>query len=95
MPRLTDHEAIRQWTIARGGRPVVQDFPQPTGGSNEVLRLVFPQPGAAMEMNDDATLMTRRVEWSEWLALLDDKDLAVSVPEGDDLAATHEIVSRN
>ena len=94
MQKLTDHEAIRQWTTARGGRPLVQEHPQPTGGTNSVLRLDFPQPGAALEMDDDATLTTRRVEWTEWLSLLDEKGLAVEVPDGEGLETTHRLVSR-
>ena len=100
MRTLTNHEAIREWTAARGGRPVITSTPKPTGGTNDVLRLNFPQPGARMDMLDDeqgsATEGMARVEWDDWLAKLDEAGLAVEV--GDEvegsLDSTHRIVKR-
>ena len=97
---LSDHAAIREWTIARGGRPVVVSTPTPTGGTNDVLRLNFPQPGARMDVLDDdqssATEGMARVEWDEWLLKLDEAGLAIEVSdevEGS-LDSTHRIVRR-
>ena len=97
---LTDHQAIREWAIARGGRPVVMSTPTPTGGSNEVLRLNFAQPGARLDALDDnqasATEGMERVDWGEWLAKLDAAGLAVEVGEEREgsLDSTHRIVKR-
>lgn len=101
MPRtLTDHAAIREWVAARGGRPVIVSTPKPTGGTNDVLRLNFPQPGARMDVLDDeqgsATEGMTRAEWPDWLAAFDEAGLALEV--GDEVEgqidSDHRIVKR-
>ena len=96
MPDLTDHDAIREWTIARGGRPAMVRTPKPTGGDNEVLRLLFDQPSARMERNDDATFGLEMVEWRDWLSTFDEKGLALRVGETVEgvVDSGHELVER-
>ena len=101
MPDLTDHDAIREWTIARGGRPAMVRTPKPTGGENVVLRLLFAQPGARLDDMDDArgdaTNSMGLVEWRDWLATFDEKALALRVGEDVDgkLDSDHELVTRS
>ena len=97
---LTDHQAIREWTVARGGHPVMTSTPAPGGTTNDVLVLNFPQPGARMDVLDDnqssATEGMARVEWPDWLKRLDSEGLAVEVGDETDgeLDSTHRIVKR-
>ena len=100
MPTLTDHDSIREWTIARGGRPIITSTPKPTGGTNDVLRLDFPQPGARLDVLDDeqgtATEGKVRAEWPDWFSKFDEAGLAIEVGEEVDgeLDSTHRIVKR-
>lgn len=100
MPDLTDHDAIREWTIARGGRPAATSTRKPTGGENVVLRLLFAQPGARLddidEANDDATTTMGIVEWRDWFATFEEKGLALRVAEEveGELDSGHELVAR-
>ena len=96
MPDLTDHDAVREWTIARGGRPAMAGTPRPTGGENVVLRLLFDQPGALLERDDDATYGMNLVEWRDWFATFDEEGLALRVGETieGELDSRHELVSR-
>lgn len=100
MPDLTDHDAIREWTIARGGRPAIVSTPKPTGGENVILRLLFAQPGARLDEMDersDAAVNTMGlVEWRDWFAAFEEKGLALRVDEEADgeLESNHELVSR-
>ena len=96
MPLLTEHDAIREWTIARGGRPSITEMPKPTGGSDQVLRLVFGQPGATPAMTSDATSLSGPAEWPDWFKVFDDSKLALQVPEevAGSLDSTHSLVAR-
>ena len=100
MPDLTDHAAIREWTIARGGRPAIARTRMPTGGEHAVLRLIFAQPGARLdtydEASDDATSNMGLVEWRDWFEAFDEHDLALRVGEEVDgeLDSNHELVAR-
>ena len=100
MPLLTNHDAIREWTAARGGRPVIVSTPKPTGGTDDVVKLNFPQPGARLDVLDEeqgtATEMMSRAEWPDWFTVFDEHGLALEV--GEDVAgerdSTHRIVKR-
>ena len=100
MRTLTDHQAIREWTVARGGHPVINSTPAPGGTTNNVLLLNFPQPGARMDVLDDeqgtATEGKARVEWPDWFKRFDEEGLAVEVGDETDgaLDSVHRIVKR-
>ena len=70
--------------------------PKPTGGENVVLRLLFDQPSARMERDDDATFGLEMVEWRDWLAAFDEKGLALRVGEEvpGEIDSGHELVER-
>ena len=52
--KTVDHEAIREWAEARGGRPArvaetAPDKPEGKPGSAGILRIDFGEPDAALE----------------------------------------------
>lgn len=55
-----DHETIRKWAEARGGRP--SKVPEPGGG---VLRLDFGEPDSGLQ----------EIEWDEFFEIFDDRGL--------------------
>jgi hypothetical protein len=63
----TDHDAIRKWVEARGGKPVTV---RGTGDRDEpgVLRIDFPG-GAGSDRLEE-------ISWDEWFQKFDDSDLA-------------------
>ena len=64
--KTTDHEAIRKWAEARGGRPArVSD----TGGSEEtgILRLDFGERDGGLEP----------ITWEEFFAKFEESNLAL------------------
>lgn len=78
---LTDHDAIRDWAAARLGAPAVVDI-SPAGGTQPMLRLVFDQ--AAYQDQDRPERPQNAggvelVEWDDWFALFDQKNLALVV----------------
>ena len=97
---LTDHDAVEDWVAARGGRPVMVSTPQPTGGTLDVVQLDFPQPGARLDVLDDAqgeaTTTMSRVEWRDWFAVFDRENLALEVGDrtAGELDSDHRIVKR-
>lgn len=66
---ITDHEAIRRWAEARGGRPAKVE----TGGDGGVLRFDFG------EKEDRLT----EIGWDEFFRIFDEEDLAVMLVEND------------
>jgi hypothetical protein len=95
---LTRHEEIRDWAAARMGAPAVVDI-SAEGGTQPMLRLVFDQ--AAYQDQDQAERPVNSggveiVEWDEWFAIFDDKELALVV--GADVPGQrdsfHEIIRR-
>lgn len=65
----TDHDQIRRWAEARGGRPAAV---QGTGDGNDpgILRIEFP---GAPNTSDEAL---EQISWEEWLRAFDDNGLA-------------------
>jgi anaerobic selenocysteine-containing dehydrogenase len=63
----TDHDEIRKWAEARGGKPVTV---RGTGGKDDtgVLRIDF--PGGAGEDRFE------EISWDEWFEKFDEKNLA-------------------
>ena len=65
----TDHDEIRKWAEARGGRPAVVRSTQ--GKSGGILRLEFPEA----PHHDDAAL--EEISWDEFFEKFDEADLAL------------------
>ncbi len=63
----TDHEVIRKWAEARGGRPVTV---RGTGDDEEVgvLRIDFPGGSGGDRFEE--------ISWEEWFEKFDEKNLA-------------------
>ena len=66
--RTTDHEEIRRWVEARGGRPACV---KGTGRNGDVglLRIDYP------EIGDDDALMP--LDWETWFRAFDEGELAM------------------
>lgn len=95
---LTDHEEIRDWAAARAGTPAIQES-DPTVRNSSVLRLVFGQQAyidTDQPERPETTGGLELVEWDEWFALFDERELALvvskEVPGQRD--EFHEIVRR-
>ena len=65
----TDHNEIRKWAEARGGRPAVVRSTRGKGGTG-ILRLEFPD---APHADDDAL---EEISWDEFFEKFDEKRLA-------------------
>ena len=70
----TDHEAIRRFAEARGGRPAAVEG---TGSGNDpgILRIAFPDRPEA----DDESL--EEISWDEWFRAFDENGLALVYQE--------------
>lgn len=84
----TDHDTIRQWTEARGGKPAGI---KATGGGEDpgVIRIDFPGYGAEENLET--------ISWDEWFRKFEDNDLAFVYQErtGDgQLSTFNKLVSR-
>ena len=66
----TDHDAIRKWAEARGGRPAVVRSTEKKNAIG-IIRLEFPDAPNA----DDAAL--EAISWEEWFAKFDEAELAL------------------
>ena len=62
----TDHDVIRAWAEARGGRPATVSGTEDSGQGGGVLRIEF---DASEERPDDA-------DWDEFFRVFDDRGLA-------------------
>src|ERR671938_1717511 len=86
---LTDHEEIRQWAEARGGRPA---HVKRTGGEADVGMIRIDFPGYSGEESLEP------ISWEQWFEKFEEKDLALVVenqpPEGDK-ARFNKLVSRH
>ena len=63
---ITDHDKIRQWAEARGGRPARVKATAGRGGDG-VLRFDFGDKDDALE----------EISWDEFFAIFDENDLAL------------------
>ena len=89
---LTEPGAIRQWTEARGGNPILLDVPDPVAGERSLIQLTFDQHALNADHNEGADPMTpgfRLVDWDEWFAAFEDQGLALVV--GDDMSEGRQI----
>jgi hypothetical protein len=62
----TDHEVIRAWAQARGGRPATVSGTEDSGEGGGVLRIEF---DASQDRLDDA-------DWEQFFTVFDDRGLA-------------------
>jgi len=66
----TDHDQIRQWVGARGGKPAAVKATH-RGGDPGIIRLIFPD---APNANDDSL---EEISWEEFFEKFDDANLAL------------------
>jgi hypothetical protein len=62
----TDHDVIRAWAEARGGRPATVSGTEESGSGGGVLRIEF----------DDSDNRLDDADWEEFFAIFDDRGLA-------------------
>jgi len=76
--QLTDHDEIRRWAEARGGKPACV---KGTGGGDDVGMIRIDFPGYSGEGSLEP------ISWDEWFDKFEESDLALVVenqgPEGD------------
>jgi hypothetical protein len=79
---LTDRAAIRQWTEARGGNPMLMDVPDGTG-NRTILQLTFGQHAlnGTGDEGPDRIGGFHLVSWEEWFSALEEGGLAVQVSD--------------
>ncbi len=58
----TDHDEIRKWAEARGGRPSIVR----TDGEGGILRIDFQEPDESLE----------EISWEEFFRIFEERDLA-------------------
>ena len=79
----TDHDAIRKWAEARGGRPATVRSTHGHGprghgkGGTGIIRIEFPD---APNSKHDAL---EEISWEEFFEKFDESELALAVPGGD------------
>lgn len=93
---LTDHNEIREWAIARAGKPMLHYIPDGTGGDKPVLSLAFGQYVTHDGDQGHSTEGRELVEWDDWLKVFDDQQLALQVPPKTPgvIEETHHFVKR-
>jgi hypothetical protein len=70
----TDHDAIRRWAEARGGRPAAVEGTG-SGGDPGILRIAFPD----RPESEDESL--EEISWEEWFDAFDANGLALVYQE--------------
>jgi len=89
---LVERSAIREWTEARGGKPILMDVPDPAVGERSLIQLTFDQHALNADHNEGADPMTpgfTLVSWDEWFEAFEDQGLALVV--NDDLSEGRQI----
>lgn len=86
---LTSHDDIRQWTVARGGNPMLLETPDGTG-TRTMLQLTFGQHALNSDGNEGPDRLTgfQLADWDDWFAALDENGLSLQV--SDDPAGGNE-----
>lgn len=87
---LTDHDEIRRWAEARGGRPAsAAETGQDADGDAGVLRIAFPDYGAEG---------LEEISWEQWFDKFEANDLALlcqeETAEGE-TSTFHKLVRRS
>jgi hypothetical protein len=77
---LRHHEEIRDWAIARGGAPMLEEVPDGTR-SRVLLQLTFGQHALNADHNEgpDPVGGFELVDWDQWFAELERQKLALEV----------------
>lgn len=77
---LRSREEIRDWVLARGGAPLLEDLPDGTH-EQALLQLTFGQHALNADQNEgpDPLGGFELVDWDEWLAALEQQKLALKV----------------
>lgn len=77
---LTDRAAIRDWVLARGGAPMLEEVPDGSRAQT-LLQLTFGQHALNADRNEGPDLPGgfELVDWDEWFAVLDRQQLALKV----------------
>lgn len=95
---LSGHEEIRDWVLARGGAPMLEDIPD---GTHEqvLLQLTFGQHALNADENEGPEPLSgfELASWDDWFAALDAQGLALKVndPVPGTLDHAYEFVARN
>lgn len=79
---LRKHEEIRDWVIARGGAPMLEDVPD--GSSDRILlQLTFGQHALNADQNEgpDRIGGFELASWDDWFAEFDRQKLALEVDD--------------
>jgi hypothetical protein len=77
---LVDHEAIRDWVLARGGAPLLEDLPD--GSRDQILlQLTFGQHALNADENEGPDRLGgfELADWNDWFAAFDKQGLALEV----------------
>ncbi|HHY49626.1 MAG TPA: hypothetical protein GYA10_07750 [Alphaproteobacteria bacterium] len=79
---LTKPEDIRQWAEARGGYPLLMEIPSGSR-SRTVLQIAFGQDqlNSAESQGQDRPGGFELVGWDEWIAALEQENLALRVSD--------------
>jgi hypothetical protein len=77
---LRSREEIRDWVLARGGSPLLEDLPDGTH-EQALLQLTFGQQALNADQNEgpDPLGGFELVDWDEWFAVLEQQKLALKV----------------
>jgi hypothetical protein len=78
---ISKPDDIRAWAEARGGSPMLEDVPDPTG-DRTLLQISFGQHMLNADNNEGPDRPTggfRLVSWDEWIEELDRQDLAMKI----------------
>jgi hypothetical protein len=79
---LSKHEEIRDWVLARGGAPLVEDVPDGTS-DRILLQLTFGQHALNADQNEgpDRIGGFELASWEDWFAEFDRQKLALEVDD--------------
>ena len=85
---LTDHDAIKDWTQERGGRPAMVAATADEGDGAGVLRLDFGDDDEGLD----------QISWETWFETFDSQKLALLVQDetsGGETSRFNKLVSRD
>lgn len=95
---LVKHEEIRDWVLARGGAPMLEDLPDGTH-DQILLQLTFGQHALNADNNEGPEPLSgfELASWDDWFAAFDQQKLALKVNDEQPgrLDRAHEFVQRD
>jgi len=95
---LRTHEAIRDWVLARGGAPLLEDLPDGTH-DQILLQLTFGQHALNADENEGPDPLSgfTLASWDDWFKAFDAQGLALKVNDERPgvLDRAHEFVARD